>query len=140
MRTNRLATPEDIPALAALALAAKQENVDLPDLCFLTEQDGQVIAAVGIELGHPGLVVVSGGIIHPDFYRNPFVVLRLQEFMEDWMMQHGCYAYICSVSKRNTRMQRWLEKVGAKRYTKKHGAFWYIRTFGPKRNALEEVA
>lgn len=139
MRTHRLATLEDIPALVDLAKAAKQEGLDLPDLCCVTEQDGQIIAAVGIELGD-GMVVISGAVIHPDHYRNPFIVFRLQEFMEDWLIQRGCFAYVCSISKRNTRMQRWVEKLGAKRYTKKHGAFWYLRTIGPKRNALEESA
>lgn len=140
MRTNRLATPADIPALTALAMESGQPNVDLPDLCMVTEQDGRIVAAVGLELNHPGMVVVSGGLIHPEFYRNPFVAFRLQEFMEDWLIAKQCYAYVCSVSKRNTRMQRWLEKLGAKRYTKKHGAYWYIRTFGPHRDVLRESA
>lgn len=140
MRTFRLATQADIPALAQLALDANQVESDVPDLAFVCEIDGKVVAAVGLELEHTGMVVVSGGIIHPDYYRKPFMVFRLQEFMEDWMIQHGCFAYVCSVSKRNTRMQRWLEKLGARRYAKKHGALWYVRAIGPKRDALEERA
>lgn len=140
MRTFRLATPADIPALMELAIDANQPDAELPDLAYVAEQDGKIVAAVGIELGHPGMVILSGGIIHPDFYRNPFLVFRLQENLEEWLIAQGCTAYICAVSKRNTRMQRWLEKLGARRYTKKHGAIWYIRTFGPDRNALVEVA
>jgi RimJ/RimL family protein N-acetyltransferase len=138
MRTFRLATPDDIPALVQLTVDANQPDVRLPDLVFVAEQDGRLIAAVGIELGQPGMVVVCGAIVHPDFYRKPFLAFRLQEFMEDWLIKQGCYAYVCSVTKRNTRMQRWIEKLGARRYTKKHGAYWYIRTFGPKANALSE--
>lgn len=140
MRTYRLATPADIPALTQLAIDANQLDVLLPDLCMVAEQDGRIIAAVGIQLDEPGMVVVSGGIIHPEFYRNPFVAFRLQEALEDWLIQRNCFAYVCSVSKRNTRMQRWLERLGSKRYTKKHGAYWYIRTFGQHRDALRESA
>lgn len=140
MRSFRLATPEDIPALAQLALDANQLDVDLPDLVFLCVQDDRIIAAVGIEIGRPGMVVVSGAIIHPDFYRNPFVAFRTQEFMEDWLIQHQCFAYVCGVTKRNTRMQRWMERLGARRYTKRNGCLWYVRTLGPHRNALQEEA
>lgn len=140
MRSFRLALPTDIPALAQLALDANQRTVDLPDLAFVAEQDGRIVAAVGIELGHVGMVVVSGGIIHPEFYRKPFIVFRLQEALENWLQTQGCFAYVCSVSKRNTRMQRWIEKIGARRYTKKNGAFWYVRTFGKHEGALREKA
>lgn len=140
MRTFRLATPEDIPALAQLALDANQIDADLPDLVFLCLQDGEIIAAVGLEIGRPGMVVASGAVIHPSYYRNPFVAFRLQEFMEDWLIEHNCFAYVCGVTKRNTRVQRWLEKLGARRYTKKNGIIWYLRTIGPHRNALQEAA
>lgn len=140
MRTFRLATPEDIPALAQLALDANQTDAELPNLAFLCIQDGEIIAAVGLEIGRPGMVVASGAIIHPRFYRNPFVAFRLQEFMEDWLIKNNCFAYVCSVTKRNTRMQRWLEKLGAKRYTKRHGAIWYLRTLGKHRNIMEAAA
>lgn len=138
MRTFRLATEADVPALVSLAVEAGQLDGGLPDLAFVAEQDGALIAAIGIELGHPGMVVLSGGIVHPDHYRNPFLVFRLQEGVEDWLISQGCYAYIFSVSRRNTRMQRWMEKLGARRYTKKSGILWYVRTIGPKRNALRE--
>lgn len=138
MRTFRLATPEDIPALAELAVEANQTDVGLPDLVFVAEQDGKIVAAGGLQLDQPGMVIATGAIVHPDFYRKPFLIFRLQEFAEDWLIQHGCTAYVFSVSKRNTRMQRWMEKLGAKRYAKKHGAFWYIRTIGPHRDALAE--
>jgi acetyltransferase (GNAT) family protein len=140
MRTFRLATPADIPDLAQLALDANQVDAELPDLAFVAEQDGRIVAAVGIELQHVGMVVLSGGVIHPDFYRKPFLAFRLQEAIEDWLISNKCFAYVFSVSKRNTRMQRWVEKLGAKRYVKKHGALWYVRTIGPKRDALNEVA
>lgn len=140
MRTFRLATLADLPDLAQLALDANQVDAELPDMAFVAEENGEIVAAVGIELGHAGMVVLSGGIIHPDHYRKPFLVFRLQEAIEDWLIQQGCFAYVFSVSKRNTRMQRWVERLGAKRYTKKHGALWYVRTIGPKRDALNEVA
>lgn len=140
MRTYRLATPADIASLAELAVEANQTNVDLPDLAFIAEQDGKVIGAVGVQLDQPGMVVVTNAIVHPDFYRKPMLAFRLQEFMEDWLIQHSCNAYVFSVSKRNTRMQRWMEKLGAKRYEKKNGAFWYVRTFGKARAEMEKAA
>lgn len=138
MRTFRLATQADVPALAELAIDANQPDAEIPDLVYVAEQDGRIVAAVGIELGHDEAVVLSGGIIHPDYYRNPFLVFRLQEAVEDWLIGQGCTAYICSVSKRNARMQRWIERLGARRYAKEHGAIWYIRTIGNDRNVLEE--
>jgi RimJ/RimL family protein N-acetyltransferase len=140
MRTFRLATPADIPSLAELAVEANQTGVPLPDLAFVAEQDGKLVGAIGLQLDQPGMVVVTGAIVHPDFYRKPFLAFRLQEFMEDWLLGQGCTAYVFSVSKRNTRMQRWMEKLGAKRYEKKHGAFWYVRTFGPARAEMENAA
>jgi hypothetical protein len=137
MRTFRLATQADIPALQALTIAANQPQMDLPDLAFLAEQDGRVIAAGGLELSHPGMVVISGGVIHPDYYRRPFLVFRLQEFVEDWLIANGCHAYVFPISKRNTRMQRWVERLGARRYTKKNGSYWYVRTIGAHRELTE---
>lgn len=140
MRTFRLATAADIPALMALAIEANQPDVALPDMAYLAEVDGVIIAAVGIELSDPNKIVLSGGIIHPDYYRKPFLVFRFQEAVEDWLIDLGCLAYVFSVSKRNTRMQRWMEKLGAKRYAKQGGAIWYVRTIGSARHALNEVA
>jgi RimJ/RimL family protein N-acetyltransferase len=136
MRTYRLAEPKDLTQLVALAHRACQPDAELPDIAFVADFDGQIVAAVGIELNNPDAVVASGGVIHPAYYRNPFVVFRLQEAMEDWLIQHGCHAYVCSVAKRNTRMQRWMERLGAKCYAKEGGAYWYARTIGPERNRM----
>ena len=138
MRTFRLATPADLPALQHLAKVAGQPNAELPDLAFLAEQDGILIAAAGLELGKPGMVVLSGVICLPEVYRKAFLAFRLQEFLEDWLIQNKCYAYIFAISKRNTRMQRWMEGHGAKRYAKKDGAYWYLRTLGPHRHVAHE--
>ena len=140
MRTFRLATPADIPALAELAIEANQTDAALPDLAFVAEQDGKLVGAVGLQLDQPGMVVVTGAIVHPDYYRKPFLAFRMQEFMEQWLQANGCNAYVFCVSKRNTRMQRWMEKLGAKRYEKKHGVYWYIRTFGKARAEMENAA
>lgn len=140
MRTFRLATPADVPALAELAIEANQTDVAMPDLAFVAEHDGKIVGAVGLQLDQPGMVVVTGAITHPDYYRKPFWAFRLQEFMENWLQEHGCNAYVFCVSKRNTRMQRWMEKLGARRYEKKHGAIWYIRTFGKARAEMENAA
>ena len=140
MRTFRLATPADIPALAELAIEANQTDAALPDLAFVAEQDGKLVGAVGLQLDQPGMVVVTGAIVHPDYYRKPFLAFRMQEHMENWLQERGCNAYVFCVSKRNTRMQRWMEKLGAKRYEKKHGAYWYIRTFGKARAEMENAA
>lgn len=138
MRTFRLATNADVPALLRLAIDANQPDVEMPTLAFVAEEDGEIIAAVGIELEHVGMVVLSGGIIHPNHYRKPFLAFRFQEAIEDWLILNNCHAYVCSVSKRNTRMQRWLEKLGARRYAKKHGALWYVRVLGKHRDALRD--
>lgn len=140
MRTFRLATAADIPALMTLAIDANQPDAELPDMAYVAEVDGEIVAAVGIELSDPNRVVLSGGIIHPRFYRKPFLVFRLQEAIEDWLIDLGCFAYVFSVSKRNTRMQRWMEKLGAHRYARQGGALWYVRTIGPARNLATEVA
>ena len=140
MRTFRLATPADLPALAELAVEANQTDAAVPDLAFVAEQDGKIIGAVGLQLDQPGMVVVTGAIVHPAFYRKPLLAFRMQEFMETWLQEHGCNAYVFCVSKRNTRMQRWMEKLGAKRYEKKNGAYWYIRTFGKARGEMEKAA
>lgn len=137
MRTFRLATLADVPALAELAIEANQTDAELPHLAFVAEQDGKIIGAVGLQLDQPGMVVVTGAIVHPDYYRKPFLAFRMQEFMENWLQHNGCHAYVFCVSKRNTRMQRWMEKLGAKRYDKKNGAIWYIRTFGKARREME---
>ena len=130
MRTFRLAIPKDLPELAKLVEKVNPCGVIPPDLAYLAFQDDQIVAAVGIDLDRPDMVVLSGGVIHPDFYRRAFLVFRLQESIEDWLLSQGCHAYVFSINRRNKRMQRWMEKLGAERYAKRDGALWYTRRIG----------
>jgi len=127
----RQATKEDLPKLVELALASNQPIESIPTLMFLCEdtEDG-VLGMVGIYLSVPGMVVVGGFIVPPGVYADRelrrAVADDLRAFVHGWMLTHNCRAYVCEISKRNTRMQRWFERRGGKRYAKKNGSYWYM--------------
>lgn len=126
----RLATPKDVPALLVLAVLAKQPETGPADVVFLGEECGLPVVAIGLDLSHETFVVLSGGIVHPAFYRDAAAVGGLRDFFEQWLIEHNCFAYVFSVTKRNRRMQKWMERAGAHRYAKIDNRLWYIRTLG----------
>ena len=133
----RLATAQDVPALLSLAAMAKQTDTPPADVVFLAEHEALPVAAVGLELNREDSVVVSGGIIRPDFYRNRDVVRGLIDCYERWLTERGCKAYLFSITRRNRRMQRWMERLGATRYAKDGNRLWYFRVLGEP-NVQEE--
>jgi hypothetical protein len=128
----RQATPDDLPALAEMALRANQPIEGIPSLMFICEdtEDDSILGMAGIYLNTPGMVVVGGYIVPPEVYADRelrrAVAEDIKNYLHAWLLLYNCKAYVCNVSKRNTRMQRWLERRGAKRYAKKNGSYWYI--------------
>ncbi len=129
----RLAEPaRDLPRLVALTVEANQPLEDIADLVFVCEdtEEDRFLAMVGLHLGSPNMVVVGGFIVAPDVYADAelrrAVAMDLKHHVHAWLAEQGVRSYVCHVSKRNTRMQRWLERQGGRRYTKKNGGYWYL--------------
>jgi hypothetical protein len=141
MRNFRLATKDDVPQLLKLVGGVKKLG-QLPDLACVAEVDGQIVAAVGLSI-EDGIVTAGPGVIARKWYGKPFLVFRLHEFLEDFLATRGVKAYVCSSVFQNKRMQRWLEKTGAREYARVDGRVWYYKVIGAADSARaigDEVA
>ena len=134
----RLAEERDAPRLASLILGGNQTIDDTPDLvavCEDTEED-RILAMIGCYLNEPGMVIIGGFLVDPEVYadaemRRAVAGDLVENFYFPWLLARECKAVVWPVSKRNTRMQRWLERHGGRRYNKKHGHYYYVVTLDP---------
>jgi len=104
----RRATKSDASVCLALLQGANTQATDVPDVMFICEdtEEGRLLGMVGLQMDHPGMVVVAGYTVQPDVYADPemrrAVAEDLRVFVHGWMAEKGCKAYVCGVSKRNT--------------------------------------
>src|SRR5439155_22145604 len=124
----RLAEEKVAPRLASLILGGNQAIDDTPDLVAVCEdiEEDRILAMIGCYLNEPGMVIIAGFLVDPQVYADAAmrraVAGGLVEYVYfPWLLSRECKAVVWPVSKRNERMQGWLDILGGLRYDNKHG-------------------
>jgi hypothetical protein len=126
MRIYRPALISDADALLRLVKSARMKMKGIPSMTFVAEEDGKVVAALGIDWSKDA-VVAGPLVLAKEAKGKRFLVLRLVEAMEAWLMQAGVKLYTFGTALSNKRFNAICEHLNLKVYAKKDGRNWYMR-------------
>ncbi len=129
MRSIRVATDHDLPALSAAFQAAGMTVGYWPSTIFLAEENGQLLGGIALDWC-TGIAKVGPLLLAPGHEHKKWVVLRLIEFVESFLAKAGVRHYTFYIPKNNLAFQRVAEHAGARPYAAIPGGTFYMREVG----------